>query len=419
MKKVFALILTLWVLDGIGQELDLKKRYSFAKSYFGADLNYFYNLQTSSFLNGQNEVQSFERNNLIIPALNFGATHFWGHADFFISIATSSRKTKTDELDNSIRFRAITGMRIFPLAIKENTIRPYLSYKFTPIRLNQSNFQGENYRKTAVKSILGAGIAFHTPKMYAYLGYELIPNNETSIYLSRTQTATSAFPKSGINFGINYSIEFTNGSYSKPIPQLDSLLRSKNSLGWFFGIGPSSAFPIKSSSYIKKRYPFLDDKAMPQIFPEITAGYHFSKYDFIVSANFRPIKQERNAFSFSQKLVRNSIGLEAYKFLFDYFGFAPFVGAGVMYEKIRLVEKDRTTNFTDEHFTFTSPSLIFGWDIRPSKRADIWLLRTNLRYSPFLEIDRSDRKISLQHLEFNFIQAVFYPQRIKKYKELR
>ncbi|MBK9737091.1 MAG: hypothetical protein IPO92_19910 [Saprospiraceae bacterium] len=132
-------------------------------------------------------------------------------------------------------------MRFSPLAIKENTVRPYLSYKFAPIRLNQNNLQGEHYRKTEVKSILGAGIAYRTPKIYAYLGYELIPNNETSIYLSRTQTVTSAFPKGVINFGLNYSIEFTNGSYSDPIPQLDSLLRSKNALGWvlwdrtFFG----------------------------------------------------------------------------------------------------------------------------------------------------------------------------------------
>lgn len=411
--------MTLWILDGMGQDLDLKKRYSFAKSYFGIDLNYFYNLQSSSFLNQQNEIQSFERSNFISPAINFGATHFWGHADFFVSIATSSRKAKADELDNSIRFRAITGMRIFPLAIKENTLRPYLSYKFAPIRLNQSNLQGENYRKTEVKSIFGAGIAYQTSKIYTHLGYELIPNNQTSIYLSRSQTATSAFPKGLVSFGINYTIEFTNGSYSSPIPQLDSILRSKNTLGWFFGIGPSSAFPVKSSTYITELYPFLDDKGMPNVFPEITAGYHFSKHEFIVSANFRPIKQERNAFSFNQKLIRNSLGLEAYKFLFDYHGFAPFVGAGIMYDNIKLVETDNTTKLTDERFTFISPSLIFGWDIRPGKRADIWLLRTNLRYSPLLEINKNSKKISLQYLEFNFIQAVIYPQRIKKYKELR
>jgi len=419
MKKILSIILTFLVLEGMAQDLDLKRRYSFAKSYFGVDFNYFYNLQQTSFLSGQNQIQELNRNNFISPAINFGATHFWGHADFFVSVATSSMKIRPDAVNNSIRFRAITGMRIFPLAIKENTIRPYLSYKFAPIRLNQSNLLGENYRRTQVKSILGAGIAYQAPKVYAYLGYEFIPNNETNIFISRTQTATAAFPKGMVNFGINYSIEFTNGSYSPGIQQLDSLLRRKNTLGLFFGIGPSSAFPIQNSSYITNLYPFLDSRAMPNIFPEITAGYHFSKHDFVVSANFRPIRQKRDAFAFSQSLKRNSFGLEAYKFLFDYHGFAPFLGAGLLYEDIRLIEIDNGVNLTDDRIILTTPSLVFGWDIRPSRRADIWLLRTNLRYLPFLELEKNSKKISLQHLEFNFIQLVIYPQRIKKYKGLR
>jgi len=419
MKKTLTIILTFLVLEGMAQDLDLKRRYSFAKSYFGVDLSYFFNLQQTSFLNGQNQIQALDRNNFITPAINFGATHFWGHADFFVSVSTSSGKIRPDEVDNSIRFRAITGMRIYPLAIKENTIRPYLSYKFAPIRLNQSDLLGENYRRTQVKSILGAGIAYQTPKFYTYLGYEFIPNNEINIHLSRTQTATSSFPKGLINFGINYSIEFTNGSYSPPIPQLDSLLRRKNALGLFFGIGPSSAFPTQNSSYITDLYPFSDDRTMPNIFPEITAGYHFSKHEFVVSVNFRPIRQERGAFGYNQRLKRNSFGLEAYKFLFDYHGFAPFIGAGLLYEDIRLIEIENDINLTNDRFTLTTPSLVFGWDIRPSRRADIWLLRTNLRYSPFLELEKNSKKISLQHLEFNFIQAVIYPQRIKKYKELR
>ena len=382
MKKILTIILTFLVLEGMAQDFDLKRRYSFAKSYFGVDFNYFYNLQQTSFLNGQNQIQELDRNNFISPAINFGATHFWGHADFFVSLSTSSRKIRTDAIDNSIRFRAITGMRIFPLVLKENTIRPYFSYKYAPIRLYQSDLLGENYKRTQVKSTLGAGVAYRTPKVYAYLGYEFIPNNKTNIYLSRTQTAISSFPKGLINLGINYSIEFTNGSYSLPIQRLDSLLRRKNTLGLFFGIGPSSAFPTRNSSYINDLYPFLDDRDMPNIFPEITAGYHFSKHEFAVSVNFRPMHQERDAFAFSQSVRRNSFGLEAYKFLFDYHGFVPFLGAGLQLENISLIEMDNGVKITNDRFTLATPSLVFGWDIRPSKRADIWLLRTNLRYSP-------------------------------------
>lgn len=419
MRSIMAIMLILWLSDVSAQDLNLKRRYSFAKSYFGVDFSYSYNLQPSYYLNEQNQIQELRRNDFFLPAFNFGATHFWGHADFFVSVATSSVKIGSDELSNSIKFRAITGVRIFPLAIKENSIRPYLSYKFAPIRLNQNDLSGENYRRTEVKSILGAGIAYQKPRVYAYLGYEFIPNNETNIYLSRSQTAISSFPKGMINVGVNYSIDFTRGSYSHPIPKLDSLLRNRNTLGWFIGIGPSSAFPTQNSSYINALYPFLDDRAMSDIFPEITAGYHFSKHEFVISANFRPIRQVRNALAFSQKVKRNSFGIEAYKFLFDYHGFAPFLGAGLLYDNVQLIEIDNGVKISNDEFVFITPSIVFGWDIRPSRRADIWLLRTNLRYSPFLEIEKKDKKISLQYLEFNFIQAVFYPQRIKKFRELR
>ena len=62
--------------------------------------------------------------------------------------------------------------------------------------------------------------------------------------------------------------------------------------------------------------------------------------------------------------------------------------------------------------------LVFGWDIRPSERGDWWVLRTNLRIPPQLELDHDDHTWSLQHLEFNFIQLVVYPQRWKRAKDL-
>ena len=62
--------------------------------------------------------------------------------------------------------------------------------------------------------------------------------------------------------------------------------------------------------------------------------------------------------------------------------------------------------------------LVFGWDIRPSERGDWWVLRTNLRIPPQLELDHDDHTWSLQHLEFNFIQLVVYPQRWKRAMDL-
>ena len=58
------------------------------------------------------------------------------------------------------------------------------------------------------------------------------------------------------------------------------------------------------------------------------------------------------------------------------------------------------------------------WLGHPSERTgDWWVLRTNLRI-PQLELDHDDHTWSLQHLEFNFIQLVVYPQRWKRAKDL-
>ncbi len=419
MKKCFTFACWLLHCACLAQDIDLNKRYSFARSYFGLDLNYFGNLGESAFLDGQRQLQPLTRSNFVTPALNMGGTHFWGHADFFVSLATSSVKIGRDAVNNSVRFRAITGMRVFPIALEAQKLRPYVSYKFAPIRLNQENVVGESYRTTRVKSMLGGGVAYYSSRLYAYVGYEWIPRNQALVYVARDQTTQSSFPGGLVSLGINYSIETTQGAYSPRIRQLDTLLRSENVLGWFLGVGPSSAFPTRRSGYITELYPFLDDRAMPDVFPELTTGYHFSRQDFIVSANFRSIRQARSAFSFDQVLRRHSLGVEAYKFLFDYHGFAPFVGAGIMYEGIALRETDDGQALTDEKYRLTTPGLVFGWDIRPSRRADLWLLRTNLRYSPWLTLTRSGQKISLQYLEFNFIQLVVYPQRIRKYKAIR
>ena len=49
-----------------------------------------------------------------------------------------------------------------------------------------------------------------------------------------------------------------------------------------------------------------------------------------------------------------------------------------------------------------------------SPECDWWILRTNLRYYPTLQLDLAEGALSQQHLEFNFIQLVVYPQRLQK-----
>lgn len=288
-----------------------------------------------------------------------------------------------------------------------------MGYKFSPFRYSQESLSGESQIQTKTKSMVEFGIGFRNPKWYGYVTYSYVINPEVGIFLSRGASAMSSFPGHLIGFGINRMLETTAGAWSQPVQKLDSILSERNRFGFFAAVGPSAAFPTQKSEYLETYLAYLDQYSMPSVFPDVSVGYHFSKQDLIASLSFRPIRQIRRAYSFEQEVIRKAVSLEAYKFLGDYHGFAPFVGVGFGYEFLQLSEKDNGHSIASRNIEKWNPSLIFGWDIRPGKRADYFLLRTNLRYSPWLEIIHNSRAISLQYLEFNFIQLVVYPQRFK------
>ena len=388
---------------------DWEKRHQFAKSYFGVS-NYIINsLSNGNYLTSSNQIATFEKSGFISPAVNIGATHFWGHADFYVSINTTDIKFQEDSLDNSYRLGTFTGLRIYPLASKSNNIRPYLGYKFSPFRYRQNNLDGATYKQTSVKSVLDVGLGIQLPNFYFTLEYGRVLNPEFETYLSRDVQSTDLFPKNLFQVGLNYMIETTKSASTEINRNLNKEFSASNQHGLFFAAGPSSSFPIGTSSYVQDLYPFLDDKSFPIIFPDIALGYHFTKPDIITAFSMRPINQKRSAYDFEQQLSRQSIILETYKYLADYHGFVPYVGLGMGYEKLEFTE----TNSDPVKKNQLSPAVVFGWDIRPSVKGDWWILRTNLRYYPFLKLHVENKSLSLQHMEFNFIQFVMYPQRFK------
>lgn len=388
---------------------DWEKRHQFAKSYFGVS-NYIINsLSNGNYLTSSNQIATFEKSGFISPAVNIGATHFWGHADFYVSINTTDIKFQEDSLDNSYRLGTFTGLRIYPLASKSNNIRPYLGYKFSPFRYRQNNLDGATYKQTSVKSVLDVGLGIQLPNFYFTLEYGRVLNPEFETYLSRDVQSTDLFPKNLFQVGLNYMIETTKSASTEINRNLNKEFSASNQHGLFFAAGPSSSFPIGTSSYIQDLYPFLDDKSFPIIFPDIALGYHFTKPDIITAFSMRPINQKRSAYDFEQQLSRQSIILETYKYLADYHGFVPYVGLGMGYEKLEFTE----TNSDPVKKNQLSTAVVFGWDIRPSVKGDWWILRTNLRYYPFLKLHVENKSLSLQHMEFNFIQFVMYPQRFK------
>ena len=407
MKKTTILLLFFVISSAYTQ--DWEKRHQFAKSYFGVSNYIITSLSSGNYLTSSNQIATFEKSGFMSPAVNIGATHFWGHADFYVSINTTDIKLQEDSIDNSYRLGTFTGLRIYPLASKSNNIRPYLGYKFSPFRYRQNNLDGATYKHTSVKSVLDVGLGIQLPNFYFTLEFGRVLNPEFETYLSRDVQSTDLFPKNLFQVGLNYMIETTKSASTEINRNLNKEFSTSNQHGLFFAAGPSSSFPIGTSSYVQDLYPFLDDKSFPITFPDIALGYHFTKPDIITAFSMRPINQKRSAYDYEHQLSRQSIILETYKFLADYHGFVPYVGLGMGYEKLEFTE----TNSDPVKKNQLSPAVVFGWDIRPSVKGDWWIIRTNLRYYPFLKLHVENKSLSLQHMEFNFIQFVMYPQRFK------
>lgn len=393
---------------------DWDKRHAFAKAYFGAGAYYMPTLNPGTILDLNGNVQSFEKASYLTPAINIGATHFWGHADFYVSITTADISLGENTIENKYSLGTFTGLRLYPYPTEVGKVRPYVGYAFSPYRYEQVNPSGEVFKHTAVKSMYNAGLAYQLPSAYITLEYGRTANPSFESYLSRSQTGSDAFPASMFQLGVNFAIETTSPAAAPMNRMANEFFAASNADGLFVAAGPSSAFPIQSSSYVTDYRPYLNDMSMPIIFPDFAAGYHFTKSDFIVAAASRHTIQKRSAFNYTSRLQRQSLNIEGYKFLFDYHGFVPFLGVGIGRENLKLTQTEFGVSVDPVTEQIWSPNIVFGWDIRPSVKGDWWILRTNLRYYPTLQLDLAEGALSQQHLEFNFIQLVVYPQRLQK-----
>lgn len=125
-------------------------------------------------------------------------------------------------------------------------------------------------------------------------------------------------------------------------------------------------------------------------------------------------KFETEGYGTRQTIRKTSVALEINKYLTDYTGFAPFVGASIAYDHIRYREE---TDGNSRKLKFRSklePGLTFGWDIQPGKNAEALILRTNLRWFPFSSFSVDGKKFDFRQLEYNLIQIIFYPERFRR-----
>lgn len=412
------------VNDTIYSQSYLDKSTRFAWTTFGAD---FLSLSggTTEYLDGTGNIQMANWSGSTSPRLTMGGIHFYGHADFYVTFPLNwiSIGQDPDVFNQFVHESGIeTGMRIYPIALKPQALCPYVGISFRSVSFG---FEPQNSGFTKAFPLferfvypLQAGLTYATNRYLISLGAHYQTRKNIQYALSETQMGNVSFDPLSFQFGVLKYFDTDAGARSKRgvatlNNQYKTLEKHGGLSGIYLGIGPSTFLQTRTSPLIQHQFPHLSGDNLNAFSIDIAAGYYFHKPDMNIGFSYRGASASMKSIDDELAVRRRSVMLEAYKFLFNYRGFVPFLGATGSLEFL-----SGELNGAETSQTKPALGVIFGWDIRVVN-TETWLLRTNLRYIPNLHLDINDDEVSLDHLEFNFIQFVYFPGRRSIYKQYR
>ncbi len=395
-----------------------QSRHRFAQLSMGVDVETNFG-GIAKYLNENGEINTLDLPSTYTPRFLIGGTHFWGHADFYIAIPLL--RTQFEENNQVIQYlRGVeTVFKYYPLRIESDRIIPYLGFSIAPFYYEQSNNNidyGNGPELNHTNFPLLGGITYNSGNHLFEFGVAWNYTNKQDYYINQTTKENIITPPVYMNFSYRYLLETTLSAEqdweSGRTKEITEKLATQNKLdGFYLGAGLSSAFWLGKNSYNENEKPYIESYTT-SIMPDFTLGYYLHNTDLNIALGYRDYATSSNTYGTYQSLNRQSVVLELTKFLFDYHGFVPFVGPSVSYENLSFEEKilgNTTYDISEDKIGY---GLTFGWDIRPN-RIQSWLLRTNLRWFPSMEVDiNNNSTVSFNNLEFNFIQLIIYPDRM-------
>lgn len=404
-----------------------KKRLDFAKGYFELGGTFIPSFTGKRF--SDNEIISFDHSSSLHSTLYWGAFHFWGHAEFYVSFPLKRLNfSSNDQTDATLNHYTVTGARYYPWAAQDKKLRPYIGLSWSALDFKQIIKSNDN-QPTLQKNftwVPDAGILYQYKNFAARLGVNYFLDNQWNYPISKTQFEKIETPNFGVQLGLIYTTDFSKHKDNPKInerwnsyPEVSSLSLNTTRYGDFFiAAGPSISFSLAASDYNDSEFPYLNKKHASETYFDLAIGYQFNKLSGFTALSFRNSVFEQKAYGTTQTIKKTSITIEAAKFLTDYSGFAPFIGINVAYDNIKYSE---STDFGSKNLKFNKiePGITFGWDIVPGKSEEYLILRTNLRWYPFSSFEIEGKKFNFNQLEYNLIQAVFYPERLLKSRKKR
>jgi hypothetical protein len=356
------------------------------------------------------------------PRVNIGGIHFWGHAEFYVSfpldfLTISDRPKELVSLTykNGIE----TGARIYPFALQTGRIRPFLGTGFRLLSFQQQ-IPGTQFSKEAPtyqKMIypIQLGLTYAKSNLLITLSGQYQSFRSFTYNNNYGSTGDITLAPVSIQLGVTRYWD-TDKSLRKPENVANKnnehalLLKEKKLSSWYWGLGPSSGIQISKSPFLQQEFPHLYNDFIRGFIPDMSFGRFFHQPDMNIGLSYRTMGSRLRGFDDEISVRRHSFMIEAYKNLFNYLGFVPFLGFTGSIENLRT-----TVNGTIYREQKPALGLIFGWDIRVTKTGTS-LLRTNLRYIPNLHMTIQGEKMMFNQLEFNFIQWVQFIGRMKVYR---
>jgi hypothetical protein len=415
---LFCLLLPLFSVFSQAQEDGSKERnrLNFAKTYFELGGSLIPGFKGIFTYGASNSAIKYEPS--LVPYLNIGGIHYWGHADFYISIPLVQKNWPFRGVsDLQHGHSVVTGARFFPWATKPGIFRPYVGASWAVEYLKAASSTPLHTKNTL---LLDIGGLYQRKNFAARIGVSMHPKHQWNYPVSNSNFQLLNTPTMRSYLGVIYTFESTSSNNMQRENQKMNAYSAFSSptanaiktMDWFIGVGPSSSFQLQSPTYNEVNYPYFTRKPISKTYLDIALGAHWNRLGLVNALSYRSPVFINEAFGTRQTIRRQSWAMECYKYVMDFHGFTPYFGLNMTYNRIQYSESANGTAW-NKKITQWVPGLTFGWDILPGKTQQWFVLRTNLRWYPTTKFNLKGRAFQMHELEYNVIQAVFYPSRYR------
>jgi len=352
------------------------------------------------------------------PRLEIGGLHFWGKVDFNMNFPLTGPSNIAISDSEALEYRHGTDLAVkyYPWRLKHGALRPFVGFSAQFNTLQIASIPNGNREDGFILGALQSGLSF------AQNGWQLnaeclwFPNSKRRFYYNREAAETLQMPPLLVSVGLrryfDVTIQEEPHKQSGKMQKLANKLTQEKKLGTLtLGIAPSMAFFMAAPEQSGALQSLPRHKA--KIHWDLGLGYLFNDARWHVGISHRSYTSNVESFGLEHAIRRRVWSAEAIHFFWDYNGFVPFIGPSISWERwaTALFENDvqqRPTQRSEKLHL----GIIMGWDILASP-LETWVLRTNMRYYPFLNISQADgSNARVDQFEFNFIQVVLYPNRM-------